>query len=361
LKVLPRILSVKQGRETVRGSPPPRLRPGDLFRAKVLEIRKEGDVLLSSRGVRFQATTARPLKEGSSYHFQVRDAGERILLNVVENHGRVRASPVRLWAAGKPLREKLGPVLGSIAAFAGKKGLPGPLKDALRALQAKIGDFVYEGARKDVEWPARQLKESGIFLESRAARRLMGGGESPSLFRELALADLKGILLSIKAALGRNDTSGSLVGDLAEHVEKALQALVSDQEINLAAAREGLGWFWHIPGRREDGFLGGEAFVQKEAREGEEISFSMSLEFSRMGRMDFLVTMTRSSPGVRILVGDEEKAALVGEHLEELRNGLAEAGLEPGTLVCRERREEDGDGWPFREPGGTAGFLDVIT
>jgi hypothetical protein len=293
------------------------------------------------------------------YLFQVRTAGERVLLNVVDSKSAEKTSPVRLWASGRPLRAELGKILGSVALNSSNKLLGEPLRQALSVLNGRLPALVFNGPEADgMNWLARQLQQSGLFLESRLARRLIEGADAP--LKNLITSDLKGILLSIKALLGRENASSKLSAELAQQVDQALKIIEMDQLLNLSSPREGLGWFWYIPGNPEDGFQGGEAFVRKPGKDDDELFFSLSLDFTELGHVDFSVSYTPSSLGLRILVGDEKKAQYIGRHLEELQSKLKEAGFELGTVVCRERHEEDNDWTPFAEAYGISGALDVV-
>jgi hypothetical protein len=357
--IIPHIISPKPALQGRPARPAIRFVPGEIFRAVVVESNKGGEVLLEGRGARFQALTTRPLQQGRLHLFQVRAVGERVLLNVVDSHAAEKTSAVRLWASGRPLRTQLGKTLVSIARGAGNEKLDAPLKQGLELLHNRLPALVFKGPEVDgTHWLARQLKQSGLFLESLAARQLLEGAGTP--LKDLAANDLKGLLLSIKNLLAQSDAPPKLTGELAEQVDRALRIIEMDQLLNLASPKEGLGWFWYIPGHTEDGFHGGEAFVRKPEAGEDELFFSLSLDFTELGRIDFSVSYASSSLGLRILVEDEDKALYVTRRLEELRAGLEEAGFEIGTMVCRERQEDDPEWSPFADSAGISGALDVV-
>lgn len=359
--IIPHIISPKsalKGPQALR--PAVKFTPGEIFRALVLESKKGGEVLLAGRDIRFQALTTRPLKPGRTYLFQVRTVGERVLLNVVDGNAAQKTSAVRLWASGRPRRAELATILRTIAGNAGREKLGEPLREALNILRGKLPALVYRGQEADgVKWLARQLRQSGLFLESHMARQMTAG--ATGFADSLAFNDLKGILLTLKGLLSQGNTAGQQTVELAQHVDRAIGIIEMDQLLNLSSPKEGLGWFWYIPGNQEDGFLGGEAFVKKAQNEDDELFFTLSLDFTELGHIDFSVSYSStSSLGLRILVEDEQKALHVTSHLEELRDHLMEVGFEPGTILCRERHEDDPEWTPFADAAGVSGALDVV-
>lgn len=333
---------------------PLRFAPGDTFRGTVVQARAEGEVLILARGAKLRAFTTRPLKTGENHLFQVRAAGERILLKVVEGNAAEPASALRLWASGRPGRTDLGRTLQALAGRARDEGLSDHVRSLLSVLRERLPALLYRGPREDgAQWLGRQLRESGLFLESRAARLLVEG--QGAALRDLTSTDLKGILLALKAALGEREPGDAL----ARQVDQALQVLHQDQMLNHTAWKEGLGWFWFIPGHPDDGFRGGELFARKPG-EDEELFLSLTLDFTRLGRIDVAVSLHRSVVSLRILVETRETADVVESRLQELREGLAATGLETGTIACRERREDDPEGAPFVESAALSGAVDVV-
>jgi len=331
---------------------------GETFRGTVVERRDNGNVLILARGTKFQALAARPLTEGRKYLFQVRAAGERLLLKVVEGDASGRTSAVRLWASGRAGRAKLGRILGELAGSARDDRLSRAVRDTLVRLGNRIPAAVYRGPQPDgARWLVRQLRESGLFLEGRAARFLLEGDGAG--LRSLETADIKGLLLFLKASLG-SPAGDTLAADLIRQVEQGLQIIQQDQMLNLSALKDGLGWFWFIPGNPEEGFRRGEVFVQRPEQEGEETFLSLSLDFSILGHLDAAVSMKRPALSLRILTEEAGVAEFLGSHLEELRDSLAAAGLEPGTITCRERRKDDPEWTPFTEAADLTGAVDVL-
>ena len=316
-------------------------------------------MLLLARGTRFQAFASRPLQEGRNYLLQVRSIGERILLSVVEGDTAERTSAVRLWATGRAARAELGSLLRSLAGAAEDNRLTEPIRNALAALKNRLPGLVFRAPAKDgFQWMMRQLRDSGLFLESRAARQLQEGGEAP--FQSLASSDLKGILLSLKSLLIGKEVDSPRAAELAQQVDQALHVVETDQLLNLSSLKDGLGWFWFIPGLRKEGFQGGEAFLRKPGANDEALNLSLSLDFTRLGHMEISVSLNRSVVGLRILTEDQARAEMVQHHLDELRSGLADAGLQTGTVVCRKKQEDDPEWAPFLEFEKTANAVDIV-
>ncbi|MCF8061407.1 MAG: flagellar hook-length control protein FliK [Deltaproteobacteria bacterium] len=359
LRDIPPILTQPSRSRDSFGGPGLRFTPGETFRGTVVEARPEGDVLILARGTKFHAVTTHPLQAGENHLFQVRSAGERILLKVLGGAPGEQTSAVRLWASGRPARAELGRILGSLGAAAGDKKIGEAVRGLLALLRDRMPAMVYRAPEgKGVDWLVRQLRESGLFFEARAARLVLEKNDAP--LRTLASSDLKGILLALKAAFGKGSLDDPTAAGLARQVDQALSIVQQDQMLNLTAWKEGLGWFWFIPGHPEDGFRGGELFARK-PREGDEgYSLSLTLDFTRLGRMDVAVHMNRSVVSLRILVEDGKTADLVENHLEELRERLGSSGLYTGTITCRERREEDTEWAPFLDSASVSGAVDVV-
>lgn len=336
-----------------------RLSPGDTLRATVLEAKDGGEVLLLARGNRLQAFATRPLQEGRTYLLQVRSTGERMVMSVAESDTGERNSAVRLWATGRAVRAELGNVLRSLAASLEDNRWSEPIRNALVALKGRLPALIFRAPGKDgFQWFMRQLRDSGLFLESRAARHMLEGGEAP--FQSLAATDLKGILLSLKALLAGRETDTPRMSDLARQVDQALHGIETDQHLNLSLLKNDLGWFWFIPGLGKEGFRGGEAFLPKPGSDDEALSFCLSLDFTRLGRMEVSVSLTGSVLGLRILMEDETRADFVGRHLDELRSGLSQVGLQAGTVVCRKKQEDDPEWAPFLDVEKTANAVDIV-
>lgn len=337
-----------------------RLSPGDIFRATVVEVRGDGNYLLAARGSRFPAFAARPLQVGQNHIFQVSSSGERLTLHVLEGERTARTSAVRLWASGRPARAELGRILENLSRAAGDRDLNKGVRDALVRLKERLPGMVYRAPGGDgAGWLLRQLKDSGLFFESKAALLLVQGKDSA--LQTLGTSDLKGILLALKAALGNKNAPGSTEAELAGQVARGLHLIQQDQILNLNAWKEGLGWFWFIPGHPDRDFRGGELFAGKSGTDDDEYFLSLSVDFSMLGRMDFGVSLARKTVNIRILAEMKSTADLINEHTPDLREHLASAGLKPGKLLCRRRHGDDPPWTPFLDAVGTSGAVDLVT
>jgi hypothetical protein len=320
---------------------------------------KQHAAVQGKSGSRFTPFTARPLVKGGNYLFEVASPGKKPTLRVVKAGGIAGAGAVRLWASGRPLRAELGKILEALQSRADDEGIDRGIRRALLNLRHKVPRVLYRGPHGEgVKWLFRQLRESGLFLESRAARFVLEGNEEA--VRSLGTSDLKGMLLALKGVMGKGLPLDATAADLLGHVERGLQLIQQDQLLNLNAWKEGLGWFWFIPGHPDDGFRGGELFVKKNHPDDEEVSLSLCLEFSFLGRMDVGVSFKRPAVTVGILTDKAETAALLNSRVEELRRGMEAAGLEPGPIGCRERTRNDPPWTPFTNVAGVSGAVNVV-
>lgn len=359
LRGIPQVPALKTKAPDAAGQAGLRFAPGDTFRGTVIEVRGGGNLLLLARGAKFPALAARPLIEGQNYLFEVRSLGERLVLRVVEGERAERIPAVRLWASGRPARAELGRILEALSLKAEDRGLNRAVRDVLLRLRDRMPGMVYRGPDGNgVKWLARQLRDSGLFLENRAAQFLLQGKEAS--LRTLGTSDLKGLLLALKAALGDRHPADSTAADLASQAGRGLQLIQQDQVLNLNAWKEGLGWFWFIPGHPDDSFRGGELFARERSQDDEEFFLSLSLDFSLLGRMDIAVSLKQAVITIRILTENKETADLLNNHLDELHKQLESAGLESGAIGCRERHRGDPPWTPFLDAAGISGAVDVV-
>lgn len=337
-----------------------RLAPGDTFRGTVLEARAGGGILLMARGSKIPAYTARPLVEGKNYLFQVQSSGERLILRVMDTGHAKRSSAVRLWASGKHARAQLGGILETLSLRAEDRDLSRAVRDVLIRLRERMPAMLYRLPNDEgMRWLANQLRDSGLFLENRFALALLQGRRAD--LRTLGASDLKGMLFNVRAELGQGLIMDSTAADLANQVGRALQLIQQDQLLSFSSWKEGLGWFWFIPGHPEEGFRGGEVFIQKTDPGDEAFFLSLSLDFSLLGRMDVALSLHRSLINIRILTEGTETENLVNNHLCELREQFLKAGLEPGAMSCRRRSNEDSILSPFLEAPAISSAVDLVT
>jgi hypothetical protein len=123
-------------------------------------------------------------------------------------------------------------------------------------------------------------------------------------------------------------------------IKQALNLIEGNQQMNLSAIEQGLGWLFFIPGFEGDGFLGAEIFSKKRDENGG-LFFSVLLEFTRLGRFQANVAMMESGMSVRILMDDEGKAKIVKDNLNLLEKGLDGLGVKNLIVSCDVRKREE--------------------
>ena len=316
-------------------------KPGEIFRGTVIQRRPEGGVLVAAKGREFLAYTKLSLTEGHKHHFQVKSIGSKIELKVLDEGILKLNSPVHLWASSRMARDKLAGILLEISAANNLKGLAPASTQAFKDLHQLLPAIIYgKPGDNDVLWLSRNLLGSGLFWENKVARLLFGNKKGS--WNRLSAADMKGILLSLDKNLRVEGYDQNHVQSLSLKIKQALHLIEQDQFLNLSSVREGLGWFWFIPGFAGDGFRRAELFVKKKET-AKEIYFSIFLEFTHLGEMEVSVSIVESVIGVNIVVEDMEKEEFISRHLPLLETSLQNAGMDTGLIVCNTKEKQDHD------------------
>lgn len=338
------------------------LKAGDRFTGKVLQkLPGEGEVLVSARGERFRAHTGLILKKGAQYRFQVKSAGERIELRVLTAELRPRGDTlINDWAVGKGTRQVLSLLLQDLAAARTRKVLPPPVRENMIDLNRLVPSLVYRKPEDHrASWVMNYLDKSGLFWESKVVRYLLEGRQKGTQ-TEVIKGDLKGILLSLEASLGKGGPEDQETQGLLLKVREALLRIEQEQFLNLNILREEAGWCFFVPGLQEEGFGGAEVLVSKDGKEGE-IRFTMVLEFSELGQMEVNLSIQDTLLNARILLEDEARAAFVREHVSLLEDALREGGIQSGKIVCGVREAEGTDqGGPLPEGQDVVPGVDLL-
>ena len=321
------------------------LKAGDIFKGTVLQKFPQGEVFISAQGQQFRAYTGLNLNEKGEHHFQVRSLGTTIELKVLDGVISKSASPLQLWASGRVTRDQLSNILQTLSGTHTLKGLTPSSREALRGLSQLTPSIIFGDQGADTKmWVSRFLAGSGLFWESKVVRCLLG--DKTTTWKALMSRDLKGTLLSLLKTLQAEKQDGEQLKKIVADVEQAIHLIEEDQILNLSSMREGLGWFWLIPGCLEDGFKKAELFI-KEKKADDEIHFSMLIEFTHLGRMDLDVSIIKSVLTMKILAEDEQKARFITENLPLLEQALQGVGLSTGTIICDIKEEQDKATGPF--------------
>lgn len=323
------------------------LKAGDIFQGTVIQRYPGREILVSARGGQFHAHTALNLLEGERHQFQVKTIGSKVHLEVLDGVFQKLSSPIQIWAASRLARNRLTDILTDLCSAGHLKGLSRGSREAMGHLQ-RLFPFVVYGREGDGDSLSisRYLQAGGLFWENKIARLLLRG-ENRS-WKRLPATDLKGILLSLEKDLGRGAGENSPVKTLAGGVQEALHLIEQDQFLNLSTAREEIGWFWFIPGLKEEGFRKAEVFV-RESEEDDETSFTMLIDLTWLGLLAVEVSIVDSVIGVKIYAEDEEKAGVVTDNLSLLGSSFQKIGLTIGTIACQVRGEKDLEFIPFSE------------
>ncbi len=312
------------------------LKNGDLIRATVVRKLPEGGMVLSANGRQLNVPTGPDLPEGSRHLFQVGIAGSKIELRLIEPP--VGKTPQTLTAASPNApKETLSGILTELKGALEQDGLSRTSAQGLQNLRQLMPLILYAGSKDSSGIGVKEnIMAGGLFWESKVADFLSDEKNSP--LKKLLKGDLKGILLSLQKGLFSEGADGD--DALMMKIKQALNLIEGNQQLNLSAMEQGLGWLFFIPGFEEDGFLGAEIFSKKRDEKGG-LFFSVLLEFTQLGRFQANVAMIESGTSVRILMDDEGRAEIVQDNLHLLEKGLNALGVKNLTVSCDVRKGEE--------------------
>ncbi len=334
------------------------MRPGQILSAKVLQIKADGRVLITSGTKSFEAHAAFSLREGEKYEFLVRSSGPRIELKVLERVDPFKDSALKAWDSGREMRRTFSTILrdlskGGWAAHLGKAS-----SQAQEQIRRLLPLLLYEGSTRDeaVMLPQRLLS-SGIFWENKVLRHLLTAEKDKTL-ENLRADDLKGLLLRLKEDLqAAGEPSRELRANM-EQVDRLLSIIQNHQALNLSAMGEGWGWYWFIPAGDEREFRYGEIFG-KQSADGENHHIQMNLSFTRLGEIWVSGLLRDIDVSVDIRATSDRVASFLETNLPLLEEGLKRKGLKIGRLAC-EMMPEGNSFNPFSEGVDSISAIDVV-
>ena len=314
------------------------LKNGETINLTVADKPPEEGVLLSANGRQLSALTGMNLPEEERYIFQINQAGSKIEIRLFQ--GVVKSDqPVTVVPSGVTTETMAG-VLTELKGALEQAGLPRTTALSAQDLRQLLPSILYTNPKDhNGLWIKENIMASGIFWEGKIADIVLN--EKDDAIKKALKTDLKGILLSIEKDLGAEEGKGD--DALATKIKHAINLIDGNQQLNLAAVEEGLGWLFFIPGLEEDGFIRGEIFAKKGDKKGG-MFFSVLLEFTRLGRFQVNVNMIQDGISVRILMDSEEKADIVKKDLPVLEKGLKALGIKGLALSCDVRRQDENAG-----------------
>jgi len=312
------------------------LKNGDLIRATVISRLPEGGLLLSANGKQLNVMTELNLPEGSKQLFQVSVSGARIELRLIEAPvTKSDQSAAIMTSTGA--KETLTGILTELKNALDQAGSSRTTAQSLQNLRQLMPLILYSNpGDHNGMWVKENIMAGGLLWESKVADFLSDEKNSP--IKKLIKGDLKGILLSLQKSVLAEGGDGS--DTLALKIKQALNLIEGNQNLNLSALEEGLGWLFFIPGLEEDGFIRAEIFSRKRDEKGG-LFFSVLLEFTQLGRFQANVAMIESGTTVRILMDDEDKARMVKGNIHLLEKGLNAMGVKDLTVSCDVRRGDE--------------------
>lgn len=318
------------------------LKNGEIIRGTVVGKLPEGGTLLSANGRPFNVLASPDLPEGSRHLFQVNLSGSKIELKLLDGAVLKSDQPAAVMTSNAA-RETLTGILSELNTALEQGGLGKLSAQAINNLRQIMSSIVYSNPRDhNGAWIKENIMASGLFWENKVVEFLSNEKNDP--IKKIIKGDLKAILLALQKALLAEDNDSN--DALTMKVRQALNLIEGNQMLNLSSLEEGLGWLFLVPGLQNDGFRKAEIFAKKgDGRAG--ISFSVLLDFTKLGRFEANVSMTGPKTSVRILTDDPEKAGIVNDNLHLLEKGLRALGMKDLNISCDVRKPTD-------MPGGLA-------
>ena len=333
-------------------------RHGEIIKGTVIQKYSGKEILVTAKGKQFHAYTTLDLLEGNKYRFEVKNEGYKIVLKVLDSLTHKLGSPLHLWSSNRITRNRIIGILRELSNAHNLAGLAKGTNQTLKNLDKLFPAIVFsDHGSNNSQWITSYLLGSGLFWENKILQYL--SGEKNKSWKRLMVSDLKGLLLSLDKSLRVVSQDNDQLRSLAVKIREALFLIERDQFLNLSAMKEGLGWFWYIPGLAEDGFKNTELFVKKGKKE-EGIYFSILLEFTFLGHVEIDASIIESIIGIKISVEDAEKASFVTKNLPILEKSIQDTGIATGKIVCDIKERQDLDINPFSERGEQSSVHIVI-
>ncbi|MFC1822943.1 flagellar hook-length control protein FliK [Thermodesulfobacteriota bacterium] len=334
-----------------------KLTPGEVVRGVVIRKKSGGVYLISARGKHFSAYSELDLKPNQQHRFEVKSTNPRVELKLLDGGLLKWRSPIQLWTEGRTTRDQLAAILKSLPSALHGKGLNSASRQVLEQIQNLLPAIIYSSPKtKDSLWLPRYLLSSGLFWENKVARYLFGEKKGP--LTNLTTTDLKGLLLSLLKNVQSEAGKQPDLQSLALKLHQSLQFIEQDQLLNYASLRDGLGWFWFIPSRPEEGLNNAEVFIRQ--NDSEEINFSIFLDLSLLRHMEVNLSLVKSFVSVAIHVEDKEKSDFINENIPSLGQNLKKAGLNVSTITCGVKETHDIQNTIFSEANAQAPSVHVV-
>jgi hypothetical protein len=308
------------------------LKNGEIIRGTVVGKNPEGGMLVSLDGKQLSAVTSLSLPIGSKQLFQVSVIDSKIELKLLGSAAPKSDLSSATVSSSVP-KDTMTNVLSELKTVLDQAGLGKAIDKLANNLRQIMPMIVYANPKDhNGAWIKENILASGLLWENKLIEAL--SDEKNISIKKLLKGDLKGILLSLQKGLlaeGEGDES------LTVKLKQALGLIEGNQQINLSALEQELGWLFFIPGREEDGFNGAEVFIKKK-NDKSETYFSVLLDFTALGRFEANVAMMGHRTSIRILMDDEKKTKIVNDNLPLLEKGLRALGIKELNVSCDVRK-----------------------
>ena len=310
----------------------PQFKNNEFLEGKVIKRLTGNTFLLTAKGRQFQAYSRIPLGEGNKYYFQVKTLGSHIELKVLENLLNKTSSSTLTWPSDITAADKLIKRLKDISGFNTFKGLSKETVMLLKNIKTFSVPALLKGQGEGYNLlVTRNILGGGLFWESKIIRHLLTnrGGS----WKGLISSDLKGLLLQLQKKLEGENQAQVDIKSLAIKVKHALTLIEQEQLLNISTIKEGLGWLFHLYGLPGESFKNAELFIKKRNK-NQGLFFSVLLELSQLGNVEFNVSLIESVLGLNIKVEDNEKVDFMRENIPMLEESLKYLGITIGNIAC---------------------------
>ncbi len=350
-------------------------RVGQVLNATVIETAAQGAITLRINNTLIQAQSQLPVSPGQQLSLQVANTGQQTVLKVIEPAAPTDPLTQALRVA-LPRQAALPPLLANLAWLSAPSGTAqaSTLSPAVTQLASQLFNNLASAASATTAQGLKDaLYNSGLFLENKLAHQVprqdqqglkndfkagllrlleglhaesVRGQNSPGQPSATQPPSLRGSPLqaqpAVPASLPVQSPSGA-VAELTQQTEGALARLQLNQLTSLPAAEHPAPlWTLELPLRhngRADLLhmrIEQDQTAKRSSTQNASWTVSLGLDLDGLGPMHARITLANERVSTTLWAERGETVALLDKHIDELRHGLAHAGLKTDTIRCQQ-------------------------